>query len=85
MNIFAGGPRRVEVVPNMASWVQSHAHYQAYHKRIPDHKHDVEEELRPHHANTLVEFRSKFSNMASWVQIYAHYHPYYKRIPDHEH
>jgi hypothetical protein len=46
-----------EVIPNMATWAEIHAHYSSFDKRIPPFESYVNEENRPYHDDMRISFR----------------------------
>jgi hypothetical protein len=51
-----------EIIPNMATWPEIHAHFRTYDKRILPHDLYIDEETRPYFDNTLSEFSLKDSS-----------------------
>jgi hypothetical protein len=47
----------LEVIPNMATWAEIHAHFSSFDERIPPFDCYVNEEIRPYYPDELLEFK----------------------------
>jgi hypothetical protein len=47
----------LEVIPNMVTWAEIHAHFSSFDERIPPLDCYIDEENRPYHPETLLEFK----------------------------